>query len=123
MASRLFTPLRPLAQRRMLSTVSSGKPFPPLEQTVLKETLEAYHHAQGSTKMWANINLFLVVPILIASVVFILPPEVEHIKHKYEHPNEFVPFEHLRKLKNPYPWGFEPLFRNDAFVPLPPRDE
>eukprot|EP00842_Homolaphlyctis_polyrhiza_P006667 jgi/Hompol1/7000/HPOL_005153-RA len=118
MASRLATPFR-----RAMSSVSNGRPFPPYEQVMLKDAYAARHHAEGSVKTWYWINLLLVAPALIASGIYVIPNEMEHIKHKYEHPNEYVPFQHLRKLKNPFPWGFDPLFDNKAFVPGPPRDE
>ncbi|KAI8914510.1 cytochrome c oxidase, subunit VIa [Gorgonomyces haynaldii] len=88
------------------------KQFPSYQETMLPEAYHAKEHAKGSTKMWLNINLFLVIPALAAVGYFTLPKELAHIHHLEEHPNEYVAWPHLRKRKNSFPWGNEALFHN-----------
>jgi cytochrome c oxidase subunit 6a len=108
--------------RRFTST------FPSYEKTMLKEAYEAKVHAEGSTKMWEKINLFLVFPTLALVGYFTLPKELNHIHHIQEHPKEYIAWPHLRKRKNvsyltqEFPWGDDALFHNEAFTPSPPKE-
>ncbi|KAI8924993.1 hypothetical protein BC831DRAFT_462807 [Entophlyctis helioformis] len=110
------------ASRRTMAT-SSGKPFPPIEYTMPKEAYEARLHAAGSAKNWLYINAIVVVPALLAVAYYTVPAEIEHLNHIREHPKEYIPWPHLRKRKNPFPWGDDALFHNETFLPSPPKDE
>lgn len=107
----------------------STKPFPSYKDSMLKEAYEAKHHASGATSMWWKINIFLVLPALIAVYLgllqvgaYTLPKEYAHIQHLKEHPNEWVAYPYLRKRKNEFPWGNESLFHNESNNAVPPPE-
>ncbi|KAJ1532237.1 hypothetical protein ONE63_000854 [Megalurothrips usitatus] len=58
-------------------------------------------HALAHAKMWENITLFGVIPVLaIASYM-----TYEHEKSHHEPPPEFKPYEHMRIRKKNFPFG------------------
>ncbi|EGF83931.1 hypothetical protein BATDEDRAFT_85528 [Batrachochytrium dendrobatidis JAM81] len=107
-----------MVRRAPMSTVNCGKVFPPVEHTMLKEAYAARMHAKSSAKTWYYLNVFFFLPGMLLAAWWLVPGEVAHIQHKYEHPNEYIPWPHLKKQKNPFPWGTDPLFKNDVFVPV-----
>ncbi|KAH9245434.1 hypothetical protein BASA81_017079 [Batrachochytrium salamandrivorans] len=108
-----------MVRRAAMSTTNNGKPFPPVEQTMLPSTYAACLHAKSSSNTWFYINAFFVIPGMFLAIWWLVPGEMAHIQHKYDHPNEYVPWQHMKKQKNAFPWGTDPLFKNDAFVPNP----
>jgi hypothetical protein len=40
--------------------------------------------------MWFKMNIFLVMPALIAVGIYALPKEMNHINHLAEHPNQYT---------------------------------
>ncbi|KAH6565310.1 hypothetical protein BASA50_008958 [Batrachochytrium salamandrivorans] len=112
-----------MVRRAAMSTTNNGKPFPPVEQTMLPSTYAACLHAKSSSNTWFYINAFFVIPGMFLAIWWLVPGEMAHIQHKYDHPNEYVPWQHMKKQKNAFPWGTDPLFKNDAFVPNPPAEE
>ncbi|KAI8833896.1 hypothetical protein BC829DRAFT_365741, partial [Chytridium lagenaria] len=72
----------------------------------------------GSTKWWFYFNLIFTIPALAVVSYTAVPRELEHMKHLSEHPNEFIEFPHIRKRKNPFPWGDDSLFHNDNSNPV-----
>ncbi len=55
--------------------------------------------------LWKRISIFVVVPALLGTAVYVYGRESEHMKHIEEHHPEFVPFPHLRIRKAQFPWG------------------
>ena len=47
--------------------------------------------------MWWWFNIVLTAPCLIATAAYTIPPEVKHIAHMKEHPNEWEGYSYMRK--------------------------
>ncbi|KAJ3052025.1 Cytochrome c oxidase subunit 6A1, mitochondrial [Rhizophlyctis rosea] len=109
-------------QRRQVSSLPADK-FPPIEKVMLKDAYEARHHAEEAVSLWKKINWFLVLPALLAVTYFSGSRELHHLAHLKEHPNEYVPWPHLRKRKNAFPWGDDSLFHMEGHNARPPREE
>jgi cytochrome c oxidase subunit 6a len=97
------------------------KQWPSYEQTMTAKSFAERQHAVGTTKMWKWFNIVLVVPSLIACALYTIPPEIKHIKHLKEHPNEWQGYAYMRKRNHAYPWGDDSLFHNDNSNPRPPQ--
>lgn len=109
----------PVTKAEIYSVPKTPAEFPAFEKVMLKEDYEHVHHAKTAGPTWTKINLILTLPILIACAFYVIPKEKKHIDHLLEHPKEFVPFAHLRKRKNPYPWGDDNLFYCPEANPKP----
>ncbi|KAI9193270.1 cytochrome c oxidase, subunit VIa [Polychytrium aggregatum] len=92
-----------VAKRSMASSTGAVDEY--YASTMLPSAYAARQHAKGSVSFWRKFNYFFTVPALLAVAVYSMPPELEHIKHLKEHPNEFHAFPYLRKRKVPFPYG------------------
>ncbi|KAI8900823.1 cytochrome c oxidase, subunit VIa [Globomyces pollinis-pini] len=108
---------------RLRNYSSAVKQFPSYEQTMTKKAFEHRLHAKSSTNMWFWLNVFITTPILLATAVYTVPPEVKHLHHLQEHPREFVAYPYMRKRAKQYPWGDDCLFYNPLTNPGPATDE
>ncbi|KAI9105615.1 cytochrome c oxidase subunit VIa-domain-containing protein [Phlyctochytrium arcticum] len=100
-----------------------AKHLPPMKKMMLPETYQAHVHAHHAVKQWTRINLFLVIPALMLVGIYTIPSEMAHIEHIKKHPREFEGYWHVRKRKNPFPWGDDNLFYNPNSNPRPPSTE
>ena len=47
--------------------------------------------------MWFWFNIFLTAPCLIATAAYTIPPEIKHLHHLHEHPNQWEGYSYMRK--------------------------
>lgn len=95
-----------------------AKQWPSYQQTMTAKSFHEKEHAVKTTQMWKWFNIVLVVPSLVACVLFTVPPEIEHLKHINSHKREFEPFSYMRKRSHEYPWGDDSLFHNENANPV-----
>ncbi|KAJ3178092.1 Cytochrome c oxidase subunit 6A1, mitochondrial [Irineochytrium annulatum] len=132
LAARAFSaaPATTTGPRKVPDSVFNFDPvdkskWPSRQDTMLPEEWHEVEHAKKSTTFWSRFNMFVAIPALIAIMAICVPREIEHMHHLEEHPNEYTGLPHLRKRKNPFPWGNGDLslFHNPICNPVPPAEE
>ena len=85
----------------------------------LMSTASTEHKHQPNPEFWKKVFLYVSCPAILLGIINTAITEKEHYDH-YHRP-EFIPYEHLRIRRRPFPWGDgnHSLFHNPRTNPLP----
>ena len=99
------------------SLLSGARSFSKLSEFA-KAGLAEEAHAAKTYGFWKRVSIFVVIPALTWCAYNTIVMEKEHNSHPRA---EFLPYEHLRIRRKPFPWkdGNHSLFHNSEANALP----